>query len=478
MSTNTEIQTEATVNQAAAPARTASAFAALGLHPIILNSLARSGYDTPTPVQTQAIPAALTGVDLLVSSHTGSGKTAAFMLPSLNRLTVDSPVKGNGPRILVLTPTRELALQVDKAAFSYGHKLKRFRVACLVGGMPYPLQLKALQGPVDVVVATPGRLMDHMERGRIDFRRLEVLILDEADRMLDMGFIDDIEAIIAKTPATRQTLLFSATLDGDVGVMAKKVTRDAKRIQIASTPELKANIEQRFMFADNMTHKNKLLDAILRDTDIQQALVFTSTKRSADDLSGLLRDNGFAAHALHGDMNQGQRNRTLKGMHDGRTRILVATDVAARGLDVAGISHVINFDAPRQVEDYVHRIGRTGRAGRAGIAVTLVNPTERSLMRSIERFTGQRAELATIVGLEPKITEEKRKAHPARRGAKPGGYARPGTGAAKPFGTKPFPGAKPFSGAKPGGFSKAGKTASGGFKREDRGTYQSRGRTG
>ena len=474
MSTNTEIQTEVTVNQAAAPARTASAsaFAALGLHPIILNSLARSGYDTPTPVQTQAIPAALTGVDLLVSSHTGSGKTAAFMLPSLNRLTVESPVKGNGPRILVLTPTRELALQVDKAAFSYGHKLKRFRVACLVGGMPYPLQLKALQGPVDVVVATPGRLMDHMERGRIDFRRLEVLILDEADRMLDMGFIDDIEAIIAKTPATRQTLLFSATLDGDVGVMAKKVTRDAKRIQIASTPELKANIEQRFMFADNMTHKNKLLDAILRDTDIQQALVFTSTKRSADDLSGLLRDNGFAAHALHGDMNQGQRNRTLKGMHDGRTRILVATDVAARGLDVAGISHVINFDAPRQAEDYVHRIGRTGRAGRAGIAVTLVNPTERSLMRSIERFTGQRAELATIAGLEPKITEEKRKAHPARRGAKPGGYARPGTGAAKPFGIKPFPGAKP------GGFSKPGKTAGGGFKREDRGTYQSRGRTG
>ena len=480
MSTNTEIQTEVTVNQAAAPARTASAsaFAALGLHPIILNSLARSGYDTPTPVQTQAIPAALTGVDLLVSSHTGSGKTAAFMLPSLNRLTVESPVKGNGPRILVLTPTRELALQVDKAAFSYGHKLKRFRVACLVGGMPYPLQLKALQGPVDVVVATPGRLMDHMERGRIDFRRLEVLILDEADRMLDMGFIDDIEAIIAKTPATRQTLLFSATLDGDVGVMAKKVTRDAKRIQIASTPELKANIEQRFMFADNMTHKNKLLDAILRDTDIQQALVFTSTKRSADDLSGLLRDNGFAAHALHGDMNQGQRNRTLKGMHDGRTRILVATDVAARGLDVAGISHVINFDAPRQAEDYVHRIGRTGRAGRAGIAVTLVNPTERSLMRSIERFTGQRAELATIAGLEPKITEERSGKHPARRGAKPGSYARPGTGAAKPFGTKPFSGTKPFPGAKPGGFSKPGKTAGGGFKREDRGTYQSRGRTG
>ena len=445
-------------------------FSDLGLHPIILNSLKKAGYEQPTPVQIESIPAALTGADLLVSSYTGSGKTAAFMLPSLNRLTVDSPVKGNGPRILVLTPTRELALQVDKAAFNYGHKLKQFRVACLVGGMPYPAQLKALQGPVDVVVATPGRLMDHMERGRIDFRRLEVLILDEADRMLDMGFIEDIEAIVAKTPATRQTLLFSATLDGVVGAMARKITRDAKRIQIASTPESKANIEQRFMFADNMSHKNKLLDAILRDTDIQQALVFTSTKRSADDLSGLLRENGFAAHALHGDMNQGQRNRTLKGLRDGRTRVLVATDVAARGIDVAGISHVINFDAPRQAEDYVHRIGRTGRAGRTGFAVTLVNPTERSLMRSIERFTGQRAQLDTIEGLEPKITEEKKKVHPARRPSTHNG-ARNGSG-------KPPYGAKAPLGAKPGFAPRNGKSFGGGFKREERGAFQSRGRAG
>ena len=441
-------------------------FAELGLHPIILNSLKGCGYDAPTPVQAQAIPAALTGVDLLVSSHTGSGKTAAFMLPSLNRLTVESTIRSNGPRILVLTPTRELAMQVDKATFTYGHKLKKFRVACLVGGMPYPAQLKQLQGPVDVVVATPGRLIDHLERGRIDFRRLEVLVLDEADRMLDMGFIEDIESIVAKTPASRQTLLFSATLDGVVGAMARKITKDAKRIEFASKPELKANIEQRFMFADNMSHKNKLLDAILRDTDIQQALVFTSTKRSADDLSGLLRDQGFAAHALHGDMNQGQRNRTLKGMHDGRTRVLVATDVAARGLDVAGISHVINFDAPRQAEDYVHRIGRTGRAGRTGTAVTLVNPGERGLMRSIERFTGLRAQIDTIAGLEPKITEERssKKPHPARRGAKPGGYARTGTAAAKPFGAKPFSGAKP------------GKPFGGGFKREERAAFQARGR--
>ena len=464
---------------ATAHAPTASPFANLGLHPIILNSLKSSGYETPTAVQMQAIPAALTGGDLLVSSHTGSGKTAAFMLPSLNRLVEESRVKGsNGPRILVLTPTRELALQVDKASYTYGHKLKKFRVACLVGGMPYPVQLKALQGPVDVVVATPGRLMDHMERGRIDFRRLEVLILDEADRMLDMGFIEDIEAIVAKTPASRQTLLFSATLDGVVGTMARKITKDAKRIEITTTPELKGKIEQRFMFADNMTHKNKLLDAILRDTDIQQALVFTSTKRSADDLSGLLRDQGFSAQALHGDMNQGQRNRTLKGMHDGRTRVLVATDVAARGLDVAGISHVINFDAPRQAEDYVHRIGRTGRAGRTGTAVTLVNPGERSLMRSIERFTGQRAQVEAIAGLEPKITEERSGKHPARRGAKPGGgYARAGAGGGggKPFGSKPF-GEKSYGAPKPGGFAKTGKSFGGGFKREERGAFVARGR--
>ena len=477
-----------TIEHAPASASAVSPFAALGLHTIILNSLKSSGYETPTAVQMQAIPAALTGGDLLVSSHTGSGKTAAFMLPSLNRLTEESKVKGsNGPRILVLTPTRELALQVDKASYTYGHKLKKFRVACLVGGMPYPVQLKALQGQVDVVVATPGRLMDHMERGRIDFRRLEVLILDEADRMLDMGFIEDIEAIVAKTPASRQTLLFSATLDGVVGQMAKKITKDAKRIEITTPQELKANIEQRFMFADNMTHKNKLLDAILRDTDIQQALVFTSTKRSADDLSGLLRDQGFSAQALHGDMNQGQRNRTLNGMHDGRTRVLVATDVAARGLDVAGISHVINFDAPRQAEDYVHRIGRTGRAGRTGTAVTLVNPGERSLMRSIERFTGQRAQIEAIAGLEPKITEERSGKHPARRGAKPGGgYARAGAGAGKPFGSKPFGeksfgGAKPFGeksygAAKPGGFPKTGKSFGGGFKREERGAFVARGR--
>ena len=420
-------------------------FSELGLDPSVLLALNSVGYDTPTPVQAKTIPAALAGQDLLVSSFTGSGKTAAFLLPSLTRLAKPATVQGRGPRVLVLAPTRELALQVEKAARTYGAKLPRLKVACLVGGMPYPLQLKQLQAPVDIVVATPGRLLDHLERGRIDFKRLEVLVLDEADRMLDMGFIDDIETIVGKTPATRQTLMFSATLDGVVGTLAKKLTRNAQRIEIASTPELKANIDQRLMFADSLSHKNKLLDHLLRDVNIDQALVFTATKRSADELSDTLREQGFLANALHGDMSQGQRNRTLKGLREGRTKVLVATDVAARGIDVAGISHVINFDAPRQAEDYVHRIGRTGRAGRSGMAVTLINPSERRLVRDIERYTGQTVQVDTIVGLEPKIREERpaRKPHSAGRGrAQPEfrGHGKPGSG---------------FGHSKPSGFAHA-----------------------
>ncbi|MFZ5473635.1 MAG: DEAD/DEAH box helicase, partial [Pseudomonadota bacterium] len=235
-------------------------FSELGLHAHILKAVEATGYSEATQVQAQAIPAALTGVDLLVSSQTGSGKTAAFLLPSLNRLVEASATPGNGPRILVLAPTRELAQQVEKAARSYGKELRRLRTASLVGGAPYGLQLKQLAQPVDLVVATPGRLMDHMERGRIDFSRLEVLVLDEADRMLDMGFIDDIEAIVAKTPESRQTLLFSATLDGVVGKLAKKLTRAAQRIEVAAVASAKPQIEQRLHFTDDHEHKSRLLD--------------------------------------------------------------------------------------------------------------------------------------------------------------------------------------------------------------------------
>jgi superfamily II DNA/RNA helicase len=376
-------------------------FSELGLDPLILNAVTASGYTSATPVQQQAIPAAITGRDLLVSSQTGSGKTAAFLLPSLQRLQTEPTIKSMGPRVLVLTPTRELALQVEKAAMTYGQALRRFRTACLVGGAPYGLQLKRLSQPVDVVVATPGRLIDHLERGKIDFSRLEVLVLDEADRMLDMGFVDDIQAIAKRCPTERQTLLFSATLDGVVGNLARELTRDAQRIEIEAAPKAEAKIEQRLLYTDNMDHKQRLLDALLRDVDLTQAIVFASTKKSTEEISDLLSDSGFASDALHGDMQQGQRNRALQRLREGRTKVLVATDVAARGIDVAGISHVINFDLPRQAEDYVHRIGRTGRAGRTGVAVSFAGMREGGLVKNIERYTGNRIEIHTLPGLEP-----------------------------------------------------------------------------
>jgi superfamily II DNA/RNA helicase len=414
-------------------------FSELGLDPLILKSALAAGYESATPVQLQAIPAALTGRDLLVSSNTGSGKTAAFLMPSIQRLLVESTGKGMGPRVLVLTPTRELALQVEKSAMKYGNDLRRFRTACLVGGSPYGLQLKRLSQPVDVVVATPGRLIDHLERGKIDFSRLEVLVLDEADRMLDMGFVDDIKSIAARCPKERQTLLFSATLDGVVGNLARELTRDAQRIEIEAVPVQEAMIEQRLLFADNMDHKNRLLDALLRGVDMTQAIVFTSTKRSTEEISDLLADSGFASDALHGDMQQGQRNRALQRLREGRTRVLVATDVAARGIDVAGISHVINFDLPRQAEDYVHRIGRTGRAGRTGIAVSFAGMREVGLVRNIERYTGNRIEVHTLPGLEP--TQKPSSSRPASSGRPRGNNngSRGGYGDKRSFGDRSEP---------------------------------------
>ncbi len=422
-------------------------FSELGLDPLILKAIETSGYTEPTAVQEQAVPAALAGKDLLVSAQTGSGKTAAFMMPSLCRLIEPSTVKGYGPRVLVLTPTRELAMQVEKAAATYGREMRKLRTVSLVGGAPYGPQLKQLSQPVDVVVATPGRLMDHMERGKIDFDRLEVLILDEADRMLDMGFVDDIKAIVAKTPATRQTLLFSATLDGVVGKLARELTRDALRIEVARKEDPEAQIEQKLHFFDDPSHKMRLLDALARDTNLNQAVVFTATKAGAEELSEELRDRGFLAEALHGDMPQHKRTRTLDRVRTGRTQFLIATDVAARGIDVAGISHVINFDPPRQAEDYVHRIGRTGRAGRSGTAVTLVGFKERHLVRNIERYTGQPIAVEIIPGLEP--TSKPRPEGP--RTSKPWGD-KPGYKGKSSFGGGWKGGERAPSSAKPGGY--------------------------
>ena len=412
-----------TTTEAAAPIttiETGATFAALGLNPAILKAVEEAGYTVPTPVQAQAIPEALAGHDLMASAQTGTGKTAAFILPALHRIAEPSAVRSKGPRVLVLTPTRELAQQVSDAATKYGKNM-RLKVVSILGGMPYPLQNKLLSNPVDILVATPGRLIDHIERGRIDFSRLEMLVLDEADRMLDMGFIDDVERIAAATPATRQTLLFSATLDGVIGNLAKRLLKNPKRITVAAAQARHENIEQRLMYVDDMAHKNRLLDHLLRDTGLNQALVFTATKRDADTLADNLLAQGHSAAALHGDMNQRERNRTLTNLRRGQVRVLVATDVAARGIDVAGISHVINFDLPKFAEDYVHRIGRTGRAGASGIAVSFASNRDAVNLHKIERYTGQSINTHTIVGMEPKF---KPRSQPSGPRSKPGGFGR------------------------------------------------------
>jgi superfamily II DNA/RNA helicase len=414
-------------------------FESLGLAPALVSAVTEAGFTEPTSVQARAIPLALAGHDLMVSSQTGSGKTAAFMLPALNRQLTASPLRSPGVRVLVLTPTRELAQQVADATRVYGKALSWLRTTTVVGGMPYGAQLKALSRRVDVLVATPGRLLDHVQSGRVNLSEVETLVLDEADRMLDMGFIDDIEAIVGRTPATRQTLLFSATLDGTIAKLASKMMRDPQRIEIAGQKEKHANITQSLLYADDMSHKMRLLDHLLRDVAVQQAIVFTSTKRAADDLSNTLADQGFGAAALHGDMNQRQRTRTLGMMQRGQVQILVATDVAARGIDVQGISHVINFDLPMQAEDYVHRIGRTGRAGRDGLAITLATHAERHKIRTIERYTEQTVPVQVIAGLECQRAP------------------RPSSGSDRPGQRRPGGGGKP--GWKPG-FSREGNRSS------------------
>ena len=416
-------------------------FETIGLNPSILKALLDSGYTTPTPVQEEAIPAAIAGKDLLVSSQTGSGKTAAFMLPSLHRLAGNESDAAQGrtpnqekqaaaargerprfkaaqPKMLVLTPTRELALQVTTNTDKYSVNLRRIKAVSILGGMPYPKQMQLLSRNPEILVATPGRLIDHMESGKIDFSELQILVLDEADRMLDMGFIDDIEKIVAATPENRQTMLFSATLDGVVGNMARRITKNPQVIQIMQAANKHENITQRVHFVDDLSHKNRLLDHLLRDESMDQAVVFTATKRDADTIADRLNIAGFSAAALHGDMHQGARNRTLDGMRRGSVKVLVATDVAARGIDVPTITHVVNYDLPKFPEDYVHRIGRTGRAGRNGLAISLVNHAEGMNVKRIERFTKQLIPVGTVEGFEPKRSAPPRSA--ARPGWKPG----------------------------------------------------------
>jgi superfamily II DNA/RNA helicase len=457
-------------------------FESLGLSPEIVSAVVAAGYKTPTPVQLRAIPAAIAGRDLLVSSPTGSGKTAAFMLPAIERFAQLQKTQASQPReprapgaapadrrqrrpqpvarpgLLVLTPTRELALQVTTAASTYGKHLRRLRTVSILGGVAYNQQLMLLAKNPEILVATPGRLLDHLERGRIDLSELQMLVLDEADRMLDMGFIDDIETIVAATPATRQTMLFSATIDGKISSLTGRLLKDPERIEIKQKLDSGANIAQTVHYVDDRDHKDRLLDHLLRASGLDQAIVFTATKIDADNLAGKLADAGFESAALHGDLPQGARNRTIRALRERRVRVLVATDVAARGIDIPGITHVFNYDLPKFAEDYVHRIGRTGRAGRSGIAVSLVHHAEQGALKRIERFVHAPLTVNVVEGFEPRKTAPANSRGGFGRG-RPGG----GNGGGRRFGGngKPAGGGYGSRDGNGGGSGWSGKPAAG-----------------
>ncbi len=361
---------------------TVAAFADLELSPAILEALKEVGYESPSPIQAATIPVLLAGHDMLGQAQTGTGKTAAFALPLLSQIQVRS----GPPQVIVLVPTRELAIQVAEAFQRYASKMKGFHVLPIYGGQSYTPQLVSLKRGAHVVVGTPGRVMDHIKRGTLDLSGVTWLVLDEADEMLQMGFVDDIEWILEQTPATRKVALFSATLPTPIRRIAQKHLRDPVEVTITSKTTTAANIRQRYWIVSGV-HKLDALTRILEAEPFDGMLIFTRTKQSTVELEGRLEARGFAVAALNGDMQQKDRERTVARLKGGQIDILVATDVAARGLDVERISHVVNYDVPYDTESYVHRIGRTGRAGRKGEAILFITPRERNMLRYIERAT-------------------------------------------------------------------------------------------
>ena len=370
-------------------------FGALGLRPELLTALDELGYEEPTPIQREAIEPMVAGRDLLGQAATGTGKTAAFALPILHHLDTSGP-KSTAPSALVLVPTRELAVQVSEAIFKYGKHLG-VRVVPIYGGQPIYRQFKQLERGVHVVVATPGRAVDHVGRGSLPLDDVEIVVLDEADEMLDMGFADDLEAILDATPDTRQTVLFSATLPSRINKIAKQYQTDPVRIQVGQTEAVpgKALIRQR-AYVVSRAHKAAALGRVLDVESPTAAIVFCRTRGEVDELTVTMNGRGYRAEALHGGMDQQQRDRVMARLRDGTAELLIATDVAARGLDVDTLTHVVNYDVPSAPESYVHRIGRVGRAGREGVAITLAEPREQRLLGNIERLTKQQISLETV----------------------------------------------------------------------------------
>jgi ATP-dependent RNA helicase DeaD len=379
-------------------------FADLGLSERVLAALADVGYESPTPIQLAAIPLLLEGRDLIGQAQTGTGKTAAFALPILSRLDLSQ----RSPQVLVLVPTRELAIQVAEAFHTYAAKLPGFKVVPIYGGQGYGTQLGALRRGVHVVVGTPGRIMDHLERGTLVLDDIRFAVLDEGDEMLQMGFVDAIDAILGVTPFEKQVALFSATMPAPIKRIAQKHLRDPREVTVKSKTTTAAGIRQRYWLVSGL-HKLDALTRILEVETFDGMLVFANTKQMTVDLAEHLSARGFSAVALNGDIDQAQRERTVAALKAGKFDILVATDVAARGLDLDRISHVVNYDVPHDPESYVHRIGRTGRAGRSGEAIVFIAPRERQMLRAIERTTRQPIEpmeLPTIHDLNAKRIEK------------------------------------------------------------------------
>jgi ATP-dependent RNA helicase RhlE len=369
--------------QKPSPMTTTNVF--LTLLPELKRAVGEEGYVTPTPIQIQSIPHLLKNRDLIGCAQTGTGKTAAFILPILQYLTLNKRQAGRGrTRVLILTPTRELAAQIDESAATYGRYL-RFAHAVIFGGVSQLSQVQALNRGLDILVATPGRLLDLMQQGHVSLDTVEIFVLDEADRMLDMGFFPDIKKVIAKLPPKRQSLFFSATMEPEVVALARTLVRDAVHVTIAHEAPAVECIVQRVMFVDK-NNKDALLVSLLGDSRWDRVIVFTQMKHMANKVVRKLTGAGITAAAIHGNKSQGARTEALASFKDGRIRVLVATDIAARGLDVDGISHVINYDLPVEPEVYIHRIGRTARAGAGGDAVSFCSASERDYLRSIEKL--------------------------------------------------------------------------------------------
>ncbi|MEO6139083.1 MAG: DEAD/DEAH box helicase [Luteimonas sp.] len=377
-----------------------SAFESLGLSPALLRALAENNYTTPTPIQIEAIPLAMAGHDLLGGAQTGTGKTAAFALPLLQRLSKETPPNGSRkPRALILTPTRELAVQVAESIKTYGRHL-RLNVTTIYGGAGMGPQVDSLRRGTDILVATPGRLIDHMERGSAKLDAIEVLVLDEADRMLDMGFLPAIKRILNRVPKERQTLLFSATFEEQIKSLALEFMRNPKQVQVTAKNTIAETIVHRAHPVDGSRKRDLLID-ILTKRHTDQVLIFGKTKHGCNRLAEQLEDAGLKAVAIHGNKSQAQRQKALRDFKMGKARVLVATDVAARGLDIPNLPLVINHDLPMVAEDYIHRIGRTGRAGAAGEALSLVSPEEGGLLRQIQRMLKVDLVMDVVEGFAP-----------------------------------------------------------------------------